>query len=174
LERGISKDFARQLLGCLNTAHQLARQLTRNAHDAEDVVQEAYLRALRSASGFRGGNARPWLLRIVRNVFYTSVRRNSGSTRVSQGQVVRSWHTEFRSAERALLRRAIVHHALETLPAHCREVLVLREVEEMSYKDISAVLGVPKGTVMSRLARARARLRESAWLNETSGKHDRA
>jgi RNA polymerase sigma-70 factor, ECF subfamily len=167
LERSISQDFVRQLLGCLNTAQKLARHLTRNAHDAEDVVQEAYLRALRSATGFRGGNARPWLLRIVRNVFYASVQRNSGSTRVSQGQIVRSSDADFRNAERELLRRAIVHQALKTLPAHCREVLVLREVEEMSYKDISVVLGVPEGTVMSRLARARARLRESGWLDET-------
>jgi RNA polymerase sigma factor (sigma-70 family) len=163
LELSNSQDFARRLLDHLNTAYKLAYQLTRNAQNAEDVVQEAYLRALRSANRFRGGDARPWLLRIVRNVFYRSVQRNPTAELIGDGEVVPSSDAGFRSAERALLRRMTVQNALRKLPLHCRQVLVLREIEEMSYKDISALLGIPEGTVMSRLSRARARLRKCAW-----------
>lgn len=163
MEVGTSQDFVRQLLRHLNAAHKLAYQLTRNPHDAEDVVQEAYLRALRSANRFRGGNARPWLLRIVRNVFYSSVQRNPTAELIGEGEVVPSSDAAFRSAEQALLRRMTVQNALGKLPLHCRQVLVLREMEEMSYNDIANLLGVPTGTVMSRLSRARARLRRCAW-----------
>lgn len=160
LQLGASQDFARQVLEHLDAAYKFARQLTHNVHDAEDVVQEAYLRALRSATRFRGGNARPWLLRIVRNVFYSSLQQSHKTDLISRGHNVLSSQTVFRNPERALLRRAILHKALKTLPAHSLEVLILREVEEMSYGDIAAQLKIPRGTVMSRLSRARARLRE--------------
>lgn len=156
-----SQDFVPELLKNLSSAYRLARQLTRDEHDAEDVVQEAYLRALRSACRFRGGDARPWLLRIVRNVFFTSLGRKAIGEALGRRQDARGSDTPWSGPEQALVRRSIVQNALKTLPAHCREVLVLREVKEMSYKDISAVLGVPTGTVMSRLSRACARLRQS-------------
>ena len=156
-----SQDFAEELLKHLTSAYRLARQLTRNPHDADDVVQEAYLRALRFASCFRGGDARPWLLRIVRNVFYTWIERNAVREPVGRRQDARGSDAVFSDPEQGFVRRLIVQNALKTLPKHCREVLVLREAQELSYKDISALLGVPTGTVMSRLSRARAYLRQS-------------
>lgn len=160
-----SKVFGGELLKHLSSAYRLARQLTRDVHDADDVVQEAYLRAFRYASGFRGEDARPWFLRIVRNVFYTSANRK-GSREPPIGELDDAVvpDTLFSDPEEMLVRKSIVQNALETLPKHCREVLMLREVEELSYKDISALLGVPRGTVMSRLSRARAQLRQSAQV----------
>jgi RNA polymerase sigma factor (sigma-70 family) len=157
-----SKVFGGELLKHLSSAYRLARQLTRDVHDADDVVQEAYLRAFRYASGFRGEDARPWLLRIVRNVFYTSANRKGSHEPIGERGDAVAPDTLFSDPEETLVRKSIVQNALETLPKHCREVLMLREVEELSYKDISALLGVPRGTVMSRLSRARAQLRQSA------------
>lgn len=161
LEVSTSQDSAQLLLEHLDAAYKLARQLTRKGDDADDLVQEACLRALRYLNGFRGGDMRPWLLKIVRNLFCTAVRRHSKSELINEGEAVWSW-AALRNAERELLRRMVVQKALNTLPRHCREVLLLRELEEMSYKDISVLLQVPTGTVMSRLSRARAHLRESA------------
>jgi RNA polymerase sigma-70 factor (ECF subfamily) len=149
----------------LDAAYNLARWLTRNTQDAEDVVQEAYLRAFRFFGGFHGGNARAWLLKIVRNTCYTWLHQNRAhqATDLFDEQI----HTdvaESRNPETLLLQRAdgqLLNQALEELPTDFREVLVLLELEGLSYKEIAEVLGIPMGTVMSRLARARRRLRES-------------
>lgn len=159
-----SRGFEEDTLPHLNRAYNLARQLTRNDQDAEDIVQEAYLRAFRFYDRFRGGDARPWLLKIVRNVFYTWLRQKPAHQRIDFDQDLISRDPQFANPEEALVQRAsgvLLQRALETLPTQCREVLVLREIEGMSYQEISTVVGVPTGTVMSRLSRARARLRQS-------------
>jgi RNA polymerase sigma-70 factor (ECF subfamily) len=157
--------FEEAVLPHLDAAYNLARWLTRNTQDAEDVVQEAYLRAFRFFSGFHGGNARAWLLKIVRNTCYTWLHQNRThqATDLFDEQI----HTdvaESRNPETLLLQRAdgqLLNQALDELPTDFREVLVLLELEGLSYKEIAEVLGIPIGTVMSRLARARHRLRES-------------
>ena len=158
-------DFEEVVLPHLHHAYNLARWLTRNEHDAEDLVQEAYLRAFRFYGRFRGGDVRPWLLKIVRNTYYTTLQQN----RIQQsaepldgdfaGEDQRSGNPEelvVQNSNSQLLRRA-----LEALPPRFRELLVLRELQEMSYQEISEVIGVPIGTVMSSLSRARARLRQT-------------
>ena len=159
-----SRCFEEDILGHLSSAYNLARQLTRHEQDAEDIVQEAYLRAFRFYDRFQGGDARPWLLKIVRNVFYTWVRRKSLHQRIDLEQDVINSNPQFENPEEILVRRAhsvLLQKAIDELPAQCREVVVLREIEEMSYQEISAGVGAPAGTVMSRLSRARARLRQS-------------
>jgi RNA polymerase sigma factor (sigma-70 family) len=153
--------FEQAVLPHLGAAYNLARWLTRNDHDAEDVVQEAYLRALRFFGGVRG-DARPWLLAIVRNTCYDWMRRNRPH------EVIDSFDEEMHTStensetpETVLMRRAdqaTVRRALEALPLPWREVIVLREIEGLSYKEIADVAGIKMGTVMSRLARARERL----------------
>jgi RNA polymerase sigma-70 factor (ECF subfamily) len=154
--------FAEVILPHLDAAYNLARWLVRNGTDAEDLVQEAYLRAWKGFSGFRGVDGRGWLLTIVRNTCYTWLRTNRRhelavefDERVHSGDVVTP------EAERVLVEsagRETLEKALQELPAEFREVIVLRELEELSYKEISEIAGVPVGTVMSRLARARSRL----------------
>ena len=158
--------FERLVLPHADSAYNLARWLMRNDVDAEDVMQEALLRAYRYVDGFDGENPRAWLLSIVRNAGFSWLKRNRPRDMVALGDdsestVVPLWSSEpvaddlllERQADRALLDRLI-----EALPAEGREVLVLRELEEFSYKEIAEVIGVPIGTVMSRLARARQRL----------------
>ena len=148
----------------LDAAYNLARWLIRNPADAEDVVQEACLRALRFFDGFRGGDSRAWLLKIVRNTCYSWIKKNRPTEFSDEfDETVHSSEVLGKDAEAKLVSRANSEHvrkALETLPAGFREVLVLREIEELSYKEISDVTGVPMGTVMSSLSRARQRLRE--------------
>ena len=156
--------FEEAVLPHLDAAYNLARWLTRNTQDAEDVVQEAYLRAFRFFSGFRNDNARSWLLKIVRNTCYTWLNQNRAQ-QVSDpfDEQVHTDVAESQNPETLLLRKAdglLLKQALEELPTDFREVLVLLELEGLSYKEIAKVLGVPIGTVMSRLARARHRLRE--------------
>jgi RNA polymerase sigma-70 factor (ECF subfamily) len=146
----------------LNAAYNLARWLLPNEADAEDVVQEAYLRAIRSFHTLRGSDGRPWLLGIVRNLCYDWHRQTCRMPRqdISPEQLdgIRSVNP---SPEAMLLEkgdRAELQEALDSLPPHLREVLILREFEELSYKQIAAVSGVREGTVMSRLSRARQRL----------------
>jgi RNA polymerase sigma-70 factor (ECF subfamily) len=152
----------------LSAAYTLARYLTRNDQDAEDIVQDAYLRALKHFDGFRGEagtGARAWLLAIVRNTAYSSRRRHrpeDGATAFDE--TVHSNAVADDHPEAALLRKSAtdsLRHALDGLAPEFREVIVLRELEGLSYKEISDVAGVPLGTVMSRLARARARLQEA-------------
>ncbi len=141
-------------------AYNLARWLTRNDHDAEDVVQEAYLRAYRFFDGLQGGDARTWLLAIVRNTGYTWLQQNRKPSLVLDEEM-RDIDRERTNPEALLLRSIdsdMLHQAIDELPVEFREAIVLRELEGMSYKEIGAVAGVPLGTVMSRLARARDRL----------------
>jgi len=149
----------------LDAAYNLARWLTRNTQDAEDVVQEACLRALRFFPSFRNGDARAWLMKIVRNTFYTwlhASRPLHDATEFDENFFPpdpRSLNPE----EVALQNDSgiLVRKALEMLPPNFREVLILRELEGMSYKEIADLTGMPAGTVMSRLSRARSCLRQA-------------
>jgi RNA polymerase sigma-70 factor (ECF subfamily) len=155
--------FEQAVLPHLAAAYNLARWLTRNDHDAEDVVQESYLRALKFFSGFRGGSSRPWLLAIVRNTCYTWMRRNRVEEPAMEPDEELRVESSSPSPEAILLaatRSDLVRRALEELPAEFREIVILREMEGLSYREISEVAAVPVGTVMSRLARARARLQK--------------
>src|SRR5262245_47769145 len=148
----------------LNAAYNLARWLTGNDQDAEDVVQEACLRAYRGFDGFHGGDARSWILVIARNTGYTWLAKHRGR------EATTAWEDELLDVpspdddpERIVLNRIDAERlkqAMEELPAPLREAIVLRELEELSYKEIAEITGAPMGTVMSRLARARIQLRE--------------
>jgi RNA polymerase sigma-70 factor (ECF subfamily) len=154
--------FEQVVLLHLDAAYNLARWLTRSEHDAQDVVQEAYMRAFKAFDQFRGGDARCWLLSIVRNTSYTWLRRSRGDGQTES--LVEEIHDPAieesnplsiaeRHDEAEMLRQAI-----DGLPVEFREVLIFRELEGLSYQEISQVAGIPVGTVMSRLARARERL----------------
>jgi RNA polymerase sigma-70 factor (ECF subfamily) len=154
--------FERAVLPHLDSAYNLARWLVRDVYDAQDVVQEAYLRALKFFDGFHGEDGRSWLLAIVRNTSYDWLRKNrrSGPMIEHEGELD-SLVDETPSAEAMQLRdvdRQLIQDCLERLPPEYREVLVLRELEEMSYKQIAGVTELPIGTVMSRLARGRKRM----------------
>jgi RNA polymerase sigma-70 factor (ECF subfamily) len=158
-------NFETDVLPHLDAAYNLARWLTRNGQDAEDIVQEACLRAFRFFGGFRGGDVRAWLLKIVRNAFYTRLQQDrSQESTTTFDEEIHSEGGGSVSPETFLLQSAdgrLLRHALEELPANFREVLVLRELEGLSYKEIANVANIPVGTVMSSLSRARKRLRES-------------
>src|SRR6187200_1038571 len=154
--------FEETVLPHLDAAFNYARWLTRNEADAEDVVQDACVRAMRFFSSLRDDDARAWLFTIVRNAWYSRVSRKANvaeGTRLNDGQDQRP-DNALDPEERLLQQHtiALVRAALEQLPADFREVIVLREFEGLSYKEIAAVVRVPVGTVMSRLARARERL----------------
>jgi RNA polymerase sigma-70 factor (ECF subfamily) len=156
--------FEAIMLPHLDAAHSLARWLVRNQEDAQDVVQEAYMRAFRSFGGFRGGNGRAWLLTIVRNTSYTLLKKNGAvDLSTSFDEEIHSDSYESVSPA-AVLERAedggLIEAAMKELPAEFREILVLRHQEGLSYKEIADIAQIPPGTVMSRLARARARLKE--------------
>lgn len=156
--------FEQEVLPHLDAAYNLARWLTRNEHDAEDVVQEAYLRAWKFFSSFRGGNGRSWLLTIVRRTCYTWMQHNRTNELMTVfDETQHSVEDAVANPETRLLQRAqqqTLHQALEALPVELREIVVLRELEGLSYKEIAAITEVPLGTVMSRLARARKRLQQ--------------
>jgi RNA polymerase sigma factor (sigma-70 family) len=155
-------DFENIFLPHLDAAYNLARLLTRNAHDAEDVVQESYLRAWRAFSSFRGDASRPWILTIVRNTSFTWLRDNR--SRADHAEYHEELHVSGvptpEAASLAQERARAVERCVQALPADFREAIVLREMEELSYQEIAEITGVPRGTVMSRLSRARARLAE--------------
>lgn len=149
------------VLPLLPSAYNLARWLTRNEHDADDVVQEAFLRAYRFFPSFRGTDARAWVLTIVRNACWTFLRASRSREIPSELDEADEPVDGAPSAEEDLVRRADgarLARALGELPAEFREIVVLRELEELSYREIAEVAGIPVGTVMSRLARARRRL----------------
>jgi RNA polymerase sigma-70 factor, ECF subfamily len=156
--------FEQAVLPHLDAAYNLARWLTRNECDAEDVVQESYLRAFRFFAGFRGGDARAWLMRIVRNTCYTWLHANRPLQEATEfDETLFSPESRGPNPEEAVLRNdrsAVVRKALEMLPAKFREVLILRELEGLSYKEIADITGMPAGTVMSSLSRARDGLRQ--------------
>ena len=158
--------FEQAVLPHLDAAYNLARWLTRNDEDAQDVTQESFLRAFRFFDGYQGGNMRAWLLTIVRNTCYTWLHQNrSAEPAVEFDEEIHS--EEFSTSADPELQvlanadKATLQRALEELPEMFREVLVLREIEGMSYKEIADVASISIGTVMSRLARARTRLRQS-------------
>jgi len=158
-------DFEQVVLPHLNAAHNLARWLVGDATLAEDVVQDAALRALSYFGSYRGGDGRAWLLRIVRNAAYGALaaRRRSGAAGLTADgeSTARQIADPADDPEAALVRRegfARLDQALAALPAELRECLVLRELEELSYKEVAHITGVPIGTVMSRLWRARQAL----------------
>jgi RNA polymerase sigma-70 factor (ECF subfamily) len=157
-------NFEQAVLPHLDAAYNLARWLMRNDQDAQDVAQEAYLRAFRFFSGFRGGNARSWLLKIVRNTCYTWLQANRPLQDAAEFDE-RLFPTDScaLNPEEVVLQNdsnALVRKALEKLPSSFREVLILRELEGMSYREIADITGMPAGTVMSSLSRARGRLRQ--------------
>jgi RNA polymerase sigma-70 factor (ECF subfamily) len=163
--------FEKSVLPHLDAAYNLARWLTRNDHDAQDVVQEAFLRAFRFYEGMRGSDARPWLLAIVRNTGYSWLEKNrpgevvaldDASTVSSETETAGHEAPAESNPEVILLQsanRKLVNLALEELPVGFREVVVMREIEDLSYKEIAAIANIPIGTVMSRLARGREMLR---------------
>jgi len=158
--------LAELLLPHLDSAYNLARWLVRNGEDAEDVVQEAYLRAFQYARGFRGGDARAWLLTIVRNTSYRWLRKTRAyEPAVLFDEEIHTGGVETSNPEQLLLQNAdgrLVEQAMNDLPVRFREILVLREFEGLSYREIAAVMHVPIGTVMSTLSRARSRFRHAA------------
>jgi RNA polymerase sigma-70 factor (ECF subfamily) len=155
--------FEEALLPHLDAAHNLARWLLRNEQDAQDVVQEAYLRAFKSFSGFHGSNGRGWLLTIVRNTSYTLLKKNHAVdlTTTFDEEMHAAGHESVTPA--TILEHSedaeLIREAMDELPAEFREILTLRQ-EGLSYKEIADIAQIPPGTVMSRLARARAKLRE--------------
>jgi RNA polymerase sigma factor (sigma-70 family) len=167
------QSFEETMLPHLDAAFNYARWLTRSDADAEDVVQDAYMRALKFFSSFRGENAQSWLLTIVRNTWYGRFpRRASPVPIVPTSETVEEPADVALDPEALLMQRETVdrvRHLLEELPADFREVLVLRELEGLSYKEIATVVGIPIGTVMSRLARARERLMAAVRASRTSG-----
>jgi RNA polymerase sigma-70 factor (ECF subfamily) len=154
--------FRECVLPYLDAAYNLARYLLRDPHEAEDAVQESFLRAIRHFDGFRGVDGRAWLLSIVRNTCFTQLRRRRpGGERVEFDEEIHSTQEEDSGPE-ADLSSAIttesLREGLNRLAVEYREVVVLRELEGLSYKEIAHVAGVPIGTVMSRLARGRKQL----------------
>jgi RNA polymerase sigma factor (sigma-70 family) len=174
----VPRSFEEVVLPHLDAAFNYARWLTKNDADAEDVVQDAYVRALRFFSSLRDENARAWLFTIVRNTWYGRFpRAGSGVTTVAMEDAdVDADHRADASLdpEAQMIQQQTVdrvRRALEMLPTGFREVLVLRELEGLSYKEIAAIVGIPIGTVMSRLARARERLASVLTTSDSSGGH---
>jgi RNA polymerase sigma-70 factor (ECF subfamily) len=154
------------LVDHLDAAYNLARWLTRSETEAEDLVQEAYLRAISHFAGFRGGDGRAWLLTIVRNTCYSRLRRNSAAGRNTDfDEAVHSAAgRQSPNPETVMLlaeRTELVRKSIAELPEEYREVLVLRELEQLSYREIASIAEIPLGTVMSRLSRARQQLQQT-------------
>jgi RNA polymerase sigma-70 factor (ECF subfamily) len=153
-------DFAVLALPLLQPLYNFARWLSRDTHEAEDLVQEAYARALKGFAGFRPGtNFRAWMFQILRNAFLTSRTGKPVSVEIEEDSEV---FADTRTPETVLINSTTqqqIQHALERLPAEYREVILLCDVEEMRYRDIAELLGIPLGTVMSRISRARRLLR---------------
>ena len=160
------RQFEETFLPFLDAAYNLARWIVQHDQDAQDVVQEAYLRAFKGFQGFRGGNGRAWLLTIVRNTAYSWINKHAADHKLVPYDEEK--HAEIISFDQSTKevvvekRREHLNNALLRLPAEYREVIVLYELEGLSYKELALALGVPIGTVMSRLSRARRRLQQEA------------
>jgi RNA polymerase sigma-70 factor, ECF subfamily len=168
-ERDRARRFRDAALPYLDDVFTLARYLMRNAADAEDAVQECYLRALRHFDSFRGPAMKPWLLAILRNVCNAEFARRASSSGAESPALDEAdaapWQEPQRSPEAELLRRqdgATIRRLVAELPQPFREIVVLRDINNLSYREIAEAAGVPVGTVMSRLARGRSMLR-AAW-----------
>jgi len=174
LETDTVASFEQQMLPHLGAAFTLARYLLREPADAEDAVQEAYLQALRHFGGFRGENARAWVLTIVRRVCWAWADRGRRQGWPADPDLLDDLPGDADDPEAEFLRgelQAQLARAVEELPLPFREVIVLREVQELSYQEIAEVTGVPVGTVMSRLARARRRLQRALEAQGMGGSH---
>lgn len=171
-EEQLVRQFEALVLPHLDAAYSLARWLTLNTQDAEDLAQTAYVRAYRFFPGFQGGDARAWLLTIVRHTYFTSLRDHrreqhdvayDEEEHALAGDIGDSSYDASVNPELIAARqdaKHIVNRALEQLPQRFREVVVLKELEDLSYKEIAEIVGIPLGTVMSRLARGRKLLLE--------------
>ena len=162
------KRFELLALPHLNAAYNLARWLTHNDHDAQDVVQESFVRAMRYMGSFRGDSARAWLLQIVRNTCYSWIKENRPLDNVALDDSDDAWQAipapaadEPHAMAIRKADRQQINAALAALPVAYREVLVLRELEDLSYAEIARIAEIPVGTVMSRLARARGLMRSA-------------
>jgi RNA polymerase sigma-70 factor (ECF subfamily) len=179
LEHNHLPNFEQAVLPYLDAAYNLARWLTHNQQDAEDVVQEAYLRAFRFFPGFRGGDARAWLMKIVRNTCYSWLHANRPLQDATEfDESLFPPDSRVPNPEEVVLQKdsgTLVRKALENLPRNFREVLILRELEGMSYREIADITGIPAGTVMSSLSRARGRLRQAltSLMNGDTGPSSR-
>ena len=167
--------YEQKVLPHLDAAYNLARWLTCNDHDAQEVAQEACLRAFKFFGSFRGENARAWLLTIVRNTFYTWLKQNRPPeiARPLDDEALAVQHVSANgdNINLGLADAETVRRAIAELPIEFREVIVLREMEGLSYKEIAALSNVPIGTVMSRLARARKQLQQRL-VGEPPGRRD--
>jgi RNA polymerase sigma-70 factor (ECF subfamily) len=163
-ERSKRARFEEALLPHLDAAYNLARWLLRDDHDAEDMVQEAFLRAFRFFDRFQGGDSRAWLLAVVRNTCYTWLKQNRARDLMTpfderlHGSAPDDANPEYLFQQKASAE--LLREALEELPVEYREILVLRELEGFSYREIASIADIPLGTVMSRLTRARTRLQQ--------------
>ncbi len=164
-DREFVSRFEQDVLPHLGAAFNLARWILGNEQDAEDMVQEAYLRAYKYFAGYQGGSSRSWLLAIVRNACYTWLQQNKAQLQADD------LDEEFYSGEGDMLdpevilqlsnQKDLVHRAIELIPTEFRELIILREMEGLSYKEIALVTSLPIGTVMSRLARGRQYLKDN-------------
>jgi RNA polymerase sigma-70 factor (ECF subfamily) len=177
-ERG--RRFEQLVVPHLGAAFNLARWLTRNDHDAQDIVQDASLRALRFLDGLRGEDARPWLLGIVRNTTWSWLQANRPSELVAQDNDDNAPEVPAPPSdepENSAIRRAesrLLNEAITALPPALREVIVLRELEDLAYRQIAQIAGIPIGTVMSRLSRARRLLAQSVRAIEVAAERQGA
>lgn len=168
-DSGKAERFKALALPHLDDVYTLARYLLRSASDADDAVQECYLRAFRHFDTFRGGPVKPWLFAILRNVCHAAYAGSAWlvfTAEPGEPQTLPIWREHGDTPEQAMLRRhesETMRRLIGELPAEFREVIVLREINDLSYRDIATVIEAPIGTVMSRLARARGMLRE-AWM----------
>ena len=164
--------FEKTILPHLDAAYNLARWLTGNEHDARDMVQESCLRAFKFFGGFRGGDARSWLLTIVRNTCYTWLHQNRAHEITTMfDEEIHSVDSETSNPATLALQSAdhqLLREALDELPVEFREVVVLRDMEGFSYKEIADIANIPAGTVMSRLARGRRQLQRILNQDEES------
>lgn len=166
------RNLERVLLPHLDAACNLARWLLRNEDDAQDAVQEAYLRACKAFHRFRGGDGKAWLMTIVRNVCYTTLgKRRAHDTMEPFDETIHASAVEQTSSQslHAEIDEDLLQLAMEKLPPEFREAIVLHDLEELSYKEIAAIAGIPIGTVMSRLARARQKLRSEILSLQKGG-----